>query len=358
MSTGDKLEMVDRSEVKQWRDPEYRREGAVAFAYGRVSTDEQADEGQSLGHQACNTEAYYKLKLKPRGVEWGGFHADQEGVSAFKVPLVRRRVFEDIMRQARAGDHLIVDKVDRIFRMMKDYCFTVEQLNRAGLTLHIVDMNGVSMESDTPMGDFMLHMMVAMAQMESQQTSKRTRQGMNRLFIVTPGWGFVRPDRTTDWVKQPDHAVGMPFICCPFEREIMGHLYSQYTSGVKLYKAAEASRELARTKYPSEWDKHWNWDWIHDKPYLIWREAYIQDAEEIIQEQGCTYQEAFEQIGGLYKKATSGTILLHDVEHLKAPRLKALAKPTIRKQKDGSWSKEREAKRQAKIEARKKALGL
>jgi site-specific DNA recombinase len=72
-------------------------------------------------------------------------------------------------------------KLDRMFRLVSDMLTTVDELNDAKISFHIVDMNGEAVDTSTPMGRFFLTMMGAMAEMERGLISERTQIGMNQL---------------------------------------------------------------------------------------------------------------------------------------------------------------------------------
>lgn len=147
-----------------------------AFGYGRVSHEDSIEQGDSLPSQARRCQGYFDMFLAPDGVEWGGVDTEDGAVSAWKVPFHRRPAGKRLLSVLRKGDHLIVDKIDRIWRSIEDFVRLTRHLNALGVTVHFVDFRGCSVRTGTPMGDFMLTIMVAVAELEPKIVSQRTRQ--------------------------------------------------------------------------------------------------------------------------------------------------------------------------------------
>ena len=72
-------------------------------------------------------------------------------------------------------------KIDRLFRVTSDMLNTVDDLNDAGIDLHIVDMGGQAIDTTTAIGRLFLTIVGAMAEMERGLISERTQEGMNQL---------------------------------------------------------------------------------------------------------------------------------------------------------------------------------
>jgi len=170
-----------------------------AVAYVRVSTEEQATEGVSLDAQEQRIRAYCAM----RGIELAAVVIDA-GVSAGK-PLASRdggaRVL-DVIRRKQAGA-VVALKLDRLFRNAADCLATVEGWDRAGVSLHLVDMGGTSVNTSSAMGRFFLTVMAGAAEMERNQIRERTSMAMQHKISrgeYTGGkapYGFdVQPDGT------------------------------------------------------------------------------------------------------------------------------------------------------------------
>jgi putative DNA-invertase from lambdoid prophage Rac len=106
------------------------------FGYTRVSTDRQADEGESLGAQQRVIEGYAMMK---------GLTLDQvfveRGVSGSK-PLRDRPEGARLLASLKAGDVVITPKLDRMFRSALDALDVLGQIQKRGVSLHMIDLGG------------------------------------------------------------------------------------------------------------------------------------------------------------------------------------------------------------------------
>jgi site-specific DNA recombinase len=66
-------------------------------------------------------------------------------------------------------------KLDRIFRSASDALTTSESWIKSGISMHLIDMNGMSLNTETAMGKMMLTMMAAFAEFERNMISERTK---------------------------------------------------------------------------------------------------------------------------------------------------------------------------------------
>jgi DNA invertase Pin-like site-specific DNA recombinase len=112
-----------------------RGEMAV-YGYTRVSTDRQADEGESLGVQQRVIEGYAMMRdltLDQIFVE--------RGVSGAK-PLGDRPEGAKLLASLKEGDVVITPKLDRMFRSALDALDVLRQIQKRGISLHMVDLGG------------------------------------------------------------------------------------------------------------------------------------------------------------------------------------------------------------------------
>lgn len=144
-----------------------------AWGYGRQSSKDQIDEG--LPRQGARIRLSYAAHIEPLGIKWGGFIPDDSPTSARTNPFMLRHAGRLLFDLMQPGDYFIIDKIDRLWRSNEDFVDVSRQLKSRGITLHICNLMGASVTLGTPMGDFMLNLMVIIAQLESDQTSDRTR---------------------------------------------------------------------------------------------------------------------------------------------------------------------------------------
>ena len=155
------------------------KQNTNSVAYIRVSSQRQVDEGVSIAAQTRRIKEYAKFK---------GLSLDEndifveEGVSG-GIPIWDRPKGRILKRRLMTGNysHIITMKLDRMFRLVSDMLHTVDELSDAGISYHIVDLNGEAVDTSTSMGRFFLTMMAAMAEMERGLISERTQEGMNQL---------------------------------------------------------------------------------------------------------------------------------------------------------------------------------
>jgi putative DNA-invertase from lambdoid prophage Rac len=113
------------------------QEGRMAvYGYVRVSTDRQADDGESLGTQQRIIEGYAMMN---------GLALDkifiERGVSGSK-PLGERPEGRRLLAALTAGDVAITPKLDRMFRSALNALDVLGQLKEREVALHIIDLGG------------------------------------------------------------------------------------------------------------------------------------------------------------------------------------------------------------------------
>ena len=124
-----------------------------AIAYIRVSSQRQVDEGVSLDAQKRRILDYARFKGIPLD------ESDiliEKGVSG-GIPLLKR------MLASGQYQHLMAMKIDRLFRVTSDMLNTIDELNAAGIDLHVVDMGGQAIDTTTAVGRLFLTIVAAMA---------------------------------------------------------------------------------------------------------------------------------------------------------------------------------------------------
>lgn len=150
-----------------------------AFAYIRVSTVDQAENGFSLDAQKDSAKAYYQMlscQERYSGLEWGGFYSD-DGQSAWKRPFSQREQGAKLAAKLQPGDQIIFCKLDRAFRRLKDAINQMEDWFNAGIGVHFVDQ-GLNM--DTANGRLVINCMSVFAQWESEIKSERVKEALAR----------------------------------------------------------------------------------------------------------------------------------------------------------------------------------
>jgi DNA invertase Pin-like site-specific DNA recombinase len=106
------------------------------YGYVRVSTAEQASNGDSLDTQRQQITGYAMMK----GWEIAQFFV--EGGVSGSVPLAERPEGQPLLAGAGKGDVIITSRLDRAFRSAADALATLEELKADGVALHMIDLGG------------------------------------------------------------------------------------------------------------------------------------------------------------------------------------------------------------------------
>lgn len=143
--------------------------------YIRVSGLTQVD-GTSLDVQKSQIETYCKL----RNIELIHIYCDP-AISGGK-PIEDRPEGSKLMEAIRSNEAhgICITKLDRGFRSTVDCLQTVDILDQIGASLHIIDLGGSSVDSQSPAGRFMLTVLAAAAEMERGQIKVRCASGREK----------------------------------------------------------------------------------------------------------------------------------------------------------------------------------
>jgi DNA invertase Pin-like site-specific DNA recombinase len=173
-------------------------EGTRGAAYVRVSSLDQT-ENTSLDAQEEQVRAYAQLK----GIELIEVFRDP-GVSGGK-PLAKRpagRCLVGLIAQGKVNC-VILPKLDRGFRSASDCLNVIEQWQSKGISLHIVDLGGNSVDTTSPAGKFMISVLAAAAEMERAMIQERCNNGRKvrkaagqRVGEVPFGWDLAEDGKT------------------------------------------------------------------------------------------------------------------------------------------------------------------
>jgi site-specific DNA recombinase len=166
-----------------------------AVGYVRVSTETQAEEGVSLAAQRAKLDAYATaMDLSLVTVR------EDAGVSAKTLERPGlRAALEDL--EAGRADALLVPKLDRLTRSVRDLGFLLERYFAARFSLlSIAD----SVDTRTAGGRLVLHVLTSVAQWEREAIGERTRDALRhlkakgvRIGAEAIGWKRL-PDRDDD----------------------------------------------------------------------------------------------------------------------------------------------------------------
>src|SRR5947208_7110065 len=140
-----------------------------AIGYVRVSTDKQADKGISLEAQAEKIRAMAMLhdhQLLDVLVDGG------ESAKSLKRPAMAKLL---AMIDAGQVKTVIVAKLDRLTRSVRDLCELLERFERRGVALVSV---AESLDTGSAAGRLVLNIMAAVSQWEREAIGERTRDAL------------------------------------------------------------------------------------------------------------------------------------------------------------------------------------
>jgi len=147
------------------------------------------------------------------------------GVSAEKVGFLER---EDaaamVAYMIEYGiKEVIGTKLDRVFRNVDDCRFTVRQLERHGMAFHLLDVGGEKVTTSTAMGQFLLTIMAAVAELENGRRRERQLDviASHRRRRSSTGHGIVLGNTPFGWDahKAPDGSASGKRVMLPNEAE-------------------------------------------------------------------------------------------------------------------------------------------
>lgn len=147
------------------------------FGYWRVSTPDQDPD-------------YQITALEKSGVD----HVFGEHITGARM---NRPELNRLLKICRRGDCIVVWKMDRLGRSLKDVLITIEDMNAKGIQVKSLTE---PIDTTSPMGTLIMQILLAVAQMERSLISERTRAGMQRR--KEQGQKFGKPHYIRDYPKR------------------------------------------------------------------------------------------------------------------------------------------------------------
>ena len=143
----------------------------IAGIYIRVSTEDQAREGFSLGEQKekllqlCSFKGYEVFKIY-----------EDAGISA--KDMEHRPAFQEMLSDMKKGkiNYIVAYKLDRVTRSVRDLEELISQLEHYNCYL-VCDRDDVN--TSTANGRFFVRMLTVLSQLEIEIVSERTKFGLN-----------------------------------------------------------------------------------------------------------------------------------------------------------------------------------
>jgi DNA invertase Pin-like site-specific DNA recombinase len=209
-----------------------------AIGYVRVSTEKQADFGVSLEAQ----EAKVRAMAVVQGAELTEVIVDAgESAKSLQRPGMERLLS---LVDAGAVDVVIIAKLDRLTRSVKDLAELLERFTRRDVSLVSV---AESLDTGTAAGRLVLNIMTAVSQWEREAIGERTRDAMrhkraNGERVGTIRFGFRLAEDGSCLVEDPD------------EQDVIGRIRELKAAGHTLQEIAdELNRQGHTTRHGTAW---------------------------------------------------------------------------------------------------------
>lgn len=127
----------------------------MQIGYVRVSTNDQNTDLQWQALERAGCEQIYEEKMSGT--------------------VANRPALKKLLKALNEGDTLVVWKLDRLGRSMRNLMLLVDELRQRGI--HFKSLTD-SIDTSSPMGRFIFHIMSALAEMERELIVERTRAGL------------------------------------------------------------------------------------------------------------------------------------------------------------------------------------
>lgn len=237
----------------------------MAGIYIRVSTEDQAREGFSLGEQ----EEKLRQLCKYKDFEIYKVYKDA-GISA--KDMEHRPQFQKMLEDMKAGkiNYIVAYKLDRVTRSVRDLETLISTLEQYHCYL-ICDRDDVN--TSTANGRFFVRMLTVLSQLEIEIVSERTKFGMAGAIKAghIPGSCPLGYYRDKDKVCRVDHST----------KDIVVRIFNMYLEG-KSYQTIANILDKEKVLYPEK--KKWTDGAIkriiHNRVYVGDFERYKYDASK------------------------------------------------------------------------------
>jgi site-specific DNA recombinase len=236
--------------------------------YTRVSTEDQATEGFSLGAQVERLRMY----CKAQGFEVFGEYVD-DGHSGRST---HRPAYQRMMADKDKWDSILVVKMDRIHRNSRNFMDMMDELNKWGKGFASMTEN---LDTTTAMGRFVMDIIQRIAQLESEQIGERVYMGMHQKAATVGGmmggghpYGYAIQDGK--------------LVILPDEAQIVKELFEKYREGMSTGKLVNMLKERQiPTKRGGRWDSATIASILKNPIYagfIEWDDTLTQGSHEVI----------------------------------------------------------------------------
>jgi len=223
-----------------------------AAVYIRVSTQEQAQEGYSVGEQKERLIAYCKAQ------DW--IIADIYVDGGYTGSNLKRPGIQKLMAETEKFDVVLVYKLDRLSRSQRDTLYLIEEVFLPN------DVDFVSMQesfdTSSPFGKAMIGLLAVFAQLEREQIKERTKMGRiaRAKSGLYHGGGYI----PIGYNYEDGHLV-----INPYEADHVRKIFEWYLSGDSLKTISDRLQEMGCT---NRYGNYSSWSGIR---YILENETYL-----------------------------------------------------------------------------------
>lgn len=225
-----------RAEIKHVGDGKVK-----VVIYVRVSTQEQANEGYSIGEQIERLNKYCEAM--------GWVIVETYVDPGYSGGSTDRPALQKMIKDLEAGDvdKVVVYKLDRLSRSQKDTLFLIEDVFLKHNT-DFVSMNE-NFDTSTPFGRAMIGILAVFAQLEREQIKERMSMGREARAKEGKWRGGGNVPTGYDYIPSED-----ALVVNEYERMQVRELYDLFLKGMPLNAIETLFREKGyRRKTGGEW---------------------------------------------------------------------------------------------------------
>lgn len=214
----------------------------TAIIYARVSTLEQANNGNSLAHQEAKLRQYCEFMNFDNVIV-----KIDSGISGKST---KRPAFQETMELVRGGDiaAVVVYSLSRFARNTADTLESVETFTKYGTSFHSLSEK---IDTESPTGRFFLTVMSGLAQLERETTVQRITDVLQhkkangeRVGQIPFGYQLAQDGRTLEPHADEQRAI-----------EIVNELHANGESLQKIADKLNSMNILNKKGEPSKWQK-------------------------------------------------------------------------------------------------------
>ncbi len=222
-----------------------------AILYVRVSTDEQAEKGHSLGHQEDRLRQY----CLQNNIEIVAFYKEDHSAKTFERPEFKK-LLAFIKSNKNVADILLFLKWDRFSRNAADAYAMISQLNRLGVEPQAMEQ---PLNLEIPEHKFMLAIYLAAPEVENDRRALNIISGMRK--AMKEGRWMGSPPK--GYKRSVDENL-KPCIIPNKDVELVNWIFQQMATG--LYHIEELRRMVHKKGMKISHNSFW---WMLRNPVYI-----------------------------------------------------------------------------------------